>query len=69
MRWIKQTDGFLSLHAGLGGDGLLTNVDHVPLASDRHQPLNELAARGLNRGIATQCIGGGEATAVAVEML
>jgi acetyl-CoA C-acetyltransferase len=28
-----------------------------------------LKARGLNRGIATLCIGGGEATAVAIEML
>ena len=31
--------------------------------------LHELAARGLNRGIATQCIGGGEATAVAYEIV
>jgi acetyl-CoA C-acetyltransferase len=31
--------------------------------------LHELAARGLRRGIATQCIGGGEATAVAYEIL
>ena len=31
--------------------------------------LHELAARGLTRGIATQCIGGGEATAVAYEIL
>jgi len=31
--------------------------------------LHELAARGLSRGIATQCIGGGEATAVAYEIL
>ena len=30
--------------------------------------LHELAARGLHRGIATQCIGGGEATAVAFEI-
>ena len=30
--------------------------------------LHELAARGLTRGIATQCIGGGEATAVAYEI-
>ena len=28
-----------------------------------------LQARGLKRGIATLCIGGGEATAVAIEML
>jgi acetyl-CoA C-acetyltransferase len=31
--------------------------------------LHELAARGMKRGIATQCIGGGEATAVAYEIL
>ncbi len=31
--------------------------------------LHALMARGLKRGIATQCIGGGEATAVAYEML
>jgi acetyl-CoA C-acetyltransferase len=31
--------------------------------------LHELAARGLTRGIASQCIGGGEATAVAFEIL
>ena len=31
--------------------------------------LHELAARGLSRGIATQCIGGGEATDVAYEIL
>ena len=31
--------------------------------------LHELAARGLTRGIATQCIGGGEATAVAYEIV
>ncbi len=31
--------------------------------------LHELAARGLTRGIATQCIGGGEATAVAYEII
>ena len=31
--------------------------------------VHELCARGLKRGIATQCIGGGEATAVAVEIV
>ncbi len=31
--------------------------------------LHALRARGLRRGIATQCIGGGEATAIAVEMI
>ena len=31
--------------------------------------LHALKARGLNRGLATLCIGGGEATAVALEML
>ena len=31
--------------------------------------LHALAARGLTRGIATQCIGGGEATAVAYEII
>ncbi|MBT8082037.1 MAG: thiolase family protein [Gammaproteobacteria bacterium] len=31
--------------------------------------LHELASRGLQRGIATQCIGGGEATAVAYEII
>lgn len=31
--------------------------------------LNALRARGLKRGVATLCIGGGEATAIAVEML
>jgi len=31
--------------------------------------LHALLARGLKRGIATQCIGGGEATAIAVELL
>lgn len=31
--------------------------------------LHALRARGLRRGIATQCIGGGEATAIAVEIL
>jgi acetyl-CoA C-acetyltransferase len=31
--------------------------------------LHALKARGLKRGLATLCIGGGEATAVAVEML
>jgi acetyl-CoA C-acetyltransferase len=31
--------------------------------------LHALKARGLKRGIATQCIGGGEATAVAYELL
>ncbi|MGB5511958.1 MAG: acetyl-CoA C-acyltransferase [Woeseiaceae bacterium] len=31
--------------------------------------LHALRARGLQRGIATQCIGGGEATAIAVEMI
>jgi len=31
--------------------------------------LHELAARGLTRGIASQCIGGGEATAIAFEIL
>jgi acetyl-CoA C-acetyltransferase len=31
--------------------------------------LHALRARGLKRGIATQCIGGGEATAIAVELL
>jgi acetyl-CoA C-acetyltransferase len=31
--------------------------------------LHALRARGLRRGIATQCIGGGEATAIAVETL
>ena len=31
--------------------------------------LHALRARGLQRGIATQCIGGGEATAIAYEML
>jgi len=31
--------------------------------------LHALKARGLKRGLATLCIGGGEATAVTVEML
>ena len=31
--------------------------------------LHALKARGLKRGLATWCLGGGEATAVAVEML
>ena len=31
--------------------------------------LHALRARGMRRGIATQCIGGGEATAIAVEMI
>jgi acetyl-CoA C-acetyltransferase len=31
--------------------------------------LNALKARGLKRGIASLCIGGGEATAVAVELI
>jgi acetyl-CoA C-acetyltransferase len=31
--------------------------------------LHALAARGLTRGIASQCIGGGEATAVAYEII
>jgi len=31
--------------------------------------LNALRQRGLKRGVASLCIGGGEATAVAVEML
>jgi acetyl-CoA C-acetyltransferase len=31
--------------------------------------LHALKAHGLRRGLATLCIGGGEATAVAVEML
>ena len=31
--------------------------------------LHALRARGLKRGIATQCIGGGEATAIAVELI
>ena len=31
--------------------------------------LHALKARGLKRGIASQCIGGGEATAVAYELL
>jgi len=31
--------------------------------------LHALRARGLKRGIATQCIGGGEATAVAIEIV
>ncbi len=31
--------------------------------------LHALRDRGLRRGIATQCIGGGEATAIAVEMI
>ena len=31
--------------------------------------LHELAARGLTRGIASQCIGGGEATAIAFEIM
>ncbi len=30
--------------------------------------LHALQKRGLKRGIATQCIGGGEATAIAIEM-
>jgi acetyl-CoA C-acetyltransferase len=31
--------------------------------------LNALKQRGLKRGVASLCIGGGEATAIAVEML
>jgi acetyl-CoA C-acetyltransferase len=31
--------------------------------------LNALRQRGLKRGVASLCIGGGEATAIAVEML
>jgi acetyl-CoA C-acetyltransferase len=31
--------------------------------------IHALKARGLKRGIATLCIGGGEATALALEML
>jgi acetyl-CoA C-acetyltransferase len=31
--------------------------------------IHALQARGLSRGVATLCIGGGEATAVAVELL
>jgi len=31
--------------------------------------LNALKTRGLKRGVATLCIGGGEATAIAVERL
>jgi acetyl-CoA C-acetyltransferase len=31
--------------------------------------LHALKARGLKKGLATLCIGGGEATAMAVEML
>jgi acetyl-CoA C-acetyltransferase len=31
--------------------------------------LNALKTRGLKRGVASLCIGGGEATAVAVELL
>jgi len=31
--------------------------------------IHALKARGLKRGVATLCIGGGEATAVAVELL
>jgi len=30
--------------------------------------IHALKARGLNRGVATLCIGGGEATAIAVQM-
>jgi acetyl-CoA C-acetyltransferase len=31
--------------------------------------LNALKTRGLKRGVASLCIGGGEATAIAVELL
>ena len=31
--------------------------------------MHALRARGLRKGVATLCIGGGEATAVALEML
>jgi acetyl-CoA C-acetyltransferase len=31
--------------------------------------LHALAARGLRRGVAALCIGGGEATAIAVELV
>jgi acetyl-CoA C-acetyltransferase len=31
--------------------------------------IHALKARGLKRGVATLCIGGGEATAVALELL
>ena len=31
--------------------------------------LNALETRGLNKGVASLCIGGGEATAVAIELM
>ena len=31
--------------------------------------IHALRARGLRRGIASQCIGGGEATAIAIELI
>jgi acetyl-CoA C-acetyltransferase len=33
-----------------------------------NRPLGPLQARGLKKGLATLCIGGGEATAVALEL-
>ena len=40
----------------------------VPRAADR-QDMHALEAQGLKRGIAALCIGGGEATAIAVERI
>ena len=36
-------------------------------ARHHHALIHALRARGLRRGIASQCIGGGEATAIAIE--
>ena len=59
-------------HAKVNVNGGATALGHPIGASGARilvTLLNALKARGLKRGIASLCIGGGEATAVAVEMM
>ena len=59
-------------HAKVNVNGGATALGHPIGASGARiivTLLNALKARGLKRGIASLCIGGGEATAVAVELI
>ena len=55
------------IDALLPGEPLICDGIELPLKHRKKRM--DLEARGLTKGLATLCIGGGEATAVALEML
>jgi acetyl-CoA acetyltransferase len=51
------------------GDQLRRDAFQPPDAHQKHQRINALRQRGAKRGVASLCIGGGEATAIAIEII